>query len=53
MQYGGPVFSTVPLPLHLWALCLGLGGASWIVRAGLAAIPTPRYEGGPLPGKQA
>lgn len=53
MQYGGDLFSTVPLHLEQWALCVAFGVGTLVVRAGLLLLPEPepqvqgQDEGGP------
>ncbi|PNH12289.1 Plasma membrane calcium-transporting ATPase 2 [Tetrabaena socialis] len=38
VQYGGPAFGTTPLNAPQWALCVGLGAAVLLVRAGLRGV---------------
>lgn len=39
VQWGGPAFSTVPLGPEHWALCLGFGASSLLVREVLRRVP--------------
>lgn len=40
VQLGGAAFGTQPLPPAMWALSLGLGASTMLVRAVLAAVPS-------------
>lgn len=48
VQWGGPVFDTVPLSASAWGACAGLGALSLLVRAALARLPPhpPGWRGG-------
>jgi P-type Ca2+ transporter type 2B len=39
VEKGGPAFGTVPLPFEMWALCLGFGAGSLLVRELLRRLP--------------
>jgi len=48
VQFGGPVFDTVPLSAGAWGACVGLGALTLLVRAALARLPPhpPGWKGG-------
>ena len=44
MQFGGEAFSVQPLSGQQWGACIGIGALSMLVRAALAALPTPGLQ---------
>lgn len=55
VQWGGAAFSTTPLSAPEWALCLGFGAFSLLLREGVRRVPVGvdlderlrRVQGGP------